>query len=208
MCASKSRIALLALAAMTLLAAPAFAAEKKNDPAREQARRLQQANRKLEQEKSLLAKEKTEVETRLKEAEDKIGSAQGRAAGADRRAAQLGKDLEALRGEKETLAGKLAETEKRLAETADKLRSENDERKRLETLAAQQKQSISQCEALNAKMHAEGLALLEKYRNKSCMEAALQAEPFTGLKQVEVENFVEDSRDKLDELRIDAQARR
>lgn len=206
MCASRLRIPLLAFVAMTLLAGPVFAAEKKNDPASVQARRLQQANRKLGQEKAQLAKEKVEIEARLKEAEDKIGSAQDQAAGAARRAARLGKDLEALRSEKEILAGKLAETEKQLADTTGQLRNETDERKRLEGLAAAQKQSIAQCEALNAKMHAEGVALLDKYRDKGCFDAALQSEPFTGLKQVEIENFVEDSRDKLDELRIDARA--
>lgn len=198
----------MALAAFSLLAGPAAAADKKSDPAKEQARRLQQANRKLEQEKSQLAKEKTEVEARLKEAEGKLGAVQGRAAGADRRVAQLTKELDALRTEKDVLGSKLGESERRLAELAGQLRKESDERKRLDVLAAQQKQSIGQCESLNAKMHSEGMALLDKYRSKGCFDTVLQGEPFTGLKQVEVENFLEDSRDKLDAQRFDRQANR
>lgn len=208
MCASKTVWAVLALVAATLLAGQVAAAEKKSDPARELARRLQLANRKLEQDKAQLAREKAEAEAKLKEVEDKLGAAQGKAAGADRRVAQLTNELDALRTEKEALAGKLDESEKRLAETAGLLRKESDERRRLDTLVAQQKQSLGQCESLNAKLHAEGVALLDKYRNKGCFDAALQGEPFTRLKQVEVENFVEDSRDRIDDLRFETQARR
>jgi chromosome segregation ATPase len=208
MCASRT----LAIVLAAFLALPgatlAQSADKKADAAREQARRLQQANRKLEQDKTQLAKEKAETEGKLKEAEEKLGDVQRKVAGANRRAADLTKDLEAQRAEKEKLAGQLAETEKRLAETGDKLRKEEGERKRLEALAAQQKQSIAQCEGLNAKLHEEGLTLLERYRKKSCLDATLQAEPFTGLKQVEIENFVEDYREKLDQLKVDAQVRR
>lgn len=207
MCASKRKLLLALLGAGLIVAMPVSAADKKPDPAREQARRLQQANRKLEQDKTQLAKEKTEAEGRLKEAEDRLGEVQRRVAGAQRRATDLAKDLDTLRGEKEKLAGQLAETEKRLAETGDGLRKEEEERKRLDALAAQQKQSIAQCEGLNAKLHDEGVALLDRYQKKGCFDAALQGEPFTGLKRVEVENFIEDSREKLDQLRIDAQVR-
>lgn len=202
MCASKRKLLLALLGAGMIVAMPVAAAEKKPDPAREQARRLQQANRKLEQDKAQIAKEKTEAEGKLKEAEDRLGEVQRKVAGAQRRATDLAKDFDVLRGEKEKLAGQLAETEKRLADISDKLRKEEGERKRLEALAAQQKQSIAQCEGLNAKLHDEGVALLDRYRKKSCFDAALQDEPFTGLKQVEIENFIEDSRDKLDDLRL------
>jgi chromosome segregation ATPase len=205
MCASKRKLLLALLGAGMIVAMPVTAAEKKSDPAREQARRLQQANRKLEQDKAQLVKEKTEVEGKLKEVEDRLGDVQRKVAGAQRRATDLAKDLDGLRGEKEKLAGQLAETEKRLVETTDKLRKEEGERKRLDALAAQQKQSFTQCEGLNAKLHDEGVILLEKYRSKSCFDAALQSEPFTGLRQVEIENFVEDSRDKLDDLRLKGQ---
>jgi chromosome segregation ATPase len=202
MCASRTLI--LAFAALLTLqgAAQAVAADKKNDPSKEQVRRLQQANRKLEQEKSELTREKAAVEEKLKAAEEETGAAKGRVASASRRSAALEKDLDATRSEKEVLAGKLAESEKHLAATAERLRREEGERKRLEALVAEQKQSIGQCESLNAKLHDQGLALLNKYQGKGCLDSMLQGEPFTGLKQVEVENFMEDSRDKLDSQRF------
>lgn len=202
MCASRTLA--IALAAFLVLpgATLAQSGDRKADAAREQARRLQQANRKLEQDKAQLAKEKTEAESRLKAVKDDLDAARRKSALAGRRAATLEKDLEAVRAERVKLAGRLADTEKRLAETGDKLRKEEAERKRLDALSAQQKQSIAQCEGLNARLHDEGAALLERYRTKGCFDAALQAEPFTGLKQVQIENFIEDSRDRLDDLRV------
>lgn len=202
MCASRTLA--IALAAFLVLpgATLAQSGDRKADAAREQARRLQQANRKLEQDKAQLAKEKTEAESRLKAVKDDLDAARRKSALAGRRAATLEKDLEAVRAEREKLAGRLADTEKRLAETGDKLRKEEAERKRLDALSAQQKQSIAQCEGLNARLHDEGAALLERYRTKGCFDAVLQAEPFTGLKQVQIENFIEDSRDRLDDLRV------
>jgi chromosome segregation ATPase len=211
---SASKTVLLLLALSVTLSAPvvASAADNKSDAARELARRLQLANRKLEQEKAQLLREKTEAETRLqdelKTAAGKAGTAQRKAQTEGARADRLAGELEGLRTEKDKLAGKLGETEKRLAETVDRLRKEEGERKQLEAIAAQRKQSIEQCEALNVKLHAEGVMLLDKYRTKDCTDAMLQAEPFTGLKRVEIENFVEDSHDKLDELRVGTQIRR
>ena len=197
----------LALLAMTM-ALPVFGADKKADPAKEQLRRMQQMQRKLEQEKAQLTQEKTELDGKLKDAGGKIDDARKQAGAAARKATGLEKELEALKTEKEAVAGKLAETEAELRKTHEQQRTTEAERKRLEALAAQQKQSIANCEEHNAKLHGQGLILLEKYQSKSCFDTVLQSEPFTGLKQVEIENFVEDNREKLDEHKLDRQTQR
>jgi septal ring factor EnvC (AmiA/AmiB activator) len=48
--------------------------------------------------------------------------------------------------------------------------------------------------------------ILARYENKGVFDALRQQEPFTGLKQVEVENLVQDYRYKLDDLTVDAPA--
>lgn len=202
MCASRLRIPLLAFVAMTLLAGPVFAAEKNNDPAKVQARRLQQANRKLGQEKAQLAQEKTALEGQVKEAAEKLDDARKQAGAAARKANALGKELDAAKADKEALTAKLADAEQHLARLTEQQRATEAERKRLDALAAQQKQSIAGCEAKNEKLHAQGVELLDRYQRKGCFDAVLQDEPFTGLKQVEIENFVEDSREKLDEQKL------
>lgn len=205
-----SRVTTFILALLTAMSLPVFAdaADKRSDAARDLARRLQLANRKIEQEKAQLVRDMAASDAKAKELEEQLETVQRKVSGISRRVAVLEADAEALRAEKDGIAAKLDVAERKLGETENKLRAEEIERKRLEALAAQQKQSIASCEEHNAKLHSQGVALLEKYQSKSCFDAALQAEPFTGLKQVEIENFVEDSRDKLDEHRIEKQAGR
>lgn len=195
MCASRSGLLAGVILAATLIVAPALAAEKKADPNKEQMRRLQQAQRKLEQEKTLLVQEKAAVETELGETKKKVE-------GEARRAASLRKELEAASTAKATVAAKLAETEAELGLVKEQQRTTEAERKRLDALAARQKQSIAGCEAKNEKLHAQGVELLDRYQRKGCFDTVLQVDPFTGLKQVEIENFVEDNRERLDEQKL------
>jgi chromosome segregation ATPase len=195
-------------AAMLIAALPAFAADKKSDGTKEQLKRLQQSQRKLEQEKSQLARDKAAVDGQLKEAQDKLDEAGRKAQGAAARAAVLDRELKAAKAEKESLAGKLAETEKKLAETGEALRKAEAAGRQLDAGLKQTAQSLGACEAKNEKLHGYGTELLRKYEAKGCGEAMLQAEPFTGLKRVEIENYAEDTRDRLDEQKLDRTVRR
>lgn len=202
----KRRLAFVLLAAS--LALPAYGADKKADAAKEQIKRLQQSQRKLEQEKAQLAQEKAALEIQVKETTEKLDDTHKQTGAATRKATALAKELATTKTEMEALATKLADAEKRLAALTEQQRATEAERKRLDALAAQQKQSIGQCEEHNAKLHGQGVALLEKYQSKSCLDATLQHEPLTGLKRVEIENFIEDNREKLDEHKLDRRARR
>ncbi|WP_200383440.1 hypothetical protein [Rhodocyclus tenuis] len=199
MFASKRRPLLALLVLAGALALPAFAADKKNDPAKEQARRMQQMQRKFEQEKSQLTQEKAELEEKFKEASGELEETRKQAT---RKTSALEKQLAATRNEKEALGSKLAETEQRLAALTEQQRNTEAERKRLETLAAEQKKSLADCAARNEKLHEQGVELLERYEQKGCFSAALQGEPFTGLKRVAIENFMEDNRERLDEQKL------
>ena len=215
MCASDLRRHLILVLLAASLALPAAGADKTADRAKEQLRRMQQSQRKLEQEKARLTQEKTALEGQFKDAEGQLKNAEGKldaarrqAEAAARKAAGLEKELATALADKEALTAKLADAAQKLTRLGEQQRATEAERKRLDALAAQQKQSIASCEEHNAKLHAQGVALLEKYQSKSCFETVLQGEPFTGLKQVEIENFVEDSREKLDEHKLDPQASR
>jgi len=202
------RLTAMLTAALLLAATSVAAADGKGDREREQLKRLQQSQRKLEQEKSQLARDKSAVDSQLKEAQDKLDEAGRKAQGAAGRAAVLDKELKAARAEKESLAGKLAEAEKKLAETGEALRKAEAAGRQLDAGLKQTSQSLAACEARNEKLHGYGTELLEKYEKKGCGEAMLQTEPFTQLKRVEIENFVEDYRDKLDDQKPDRTVRR
>lgn len=188
MCASK----LLTLSLAALLAAgPVLAADKKADGNKE-ARRLQQALSRVEKEKGQLAQEKGALETELGETRKK----------AEEEGKTLRRQLDGARSARETLTAKLAETEEQLKITRERLATAESEGKRLDGQVKQRTSELGQCRGENEKLFQEGSRILEHYERKGCFEAMLQAEPFTGLKRVEIENYREDSHEKLEEHRL------
>jgi chromosome segregation ATPase len=180
-----------------------------NKAGKDSVKRVQQMLRKVEQEKAQLAQEKeqltqqaTAAAAQLKESTDKLAASQRRAGGLAAKTGALEKELEAAKSEKDALAAKLAETEKQRAETLAKLRETETERRRLEALGARQKETIVVCQGNNAKLYQYGAELLDQYNRKSCGDALLQFEPVTGIKRVEIENLVEDYRERLDEQKL------
>jgi chromosome segregation ATPase len=194
-----TRFALLILAG---LAATPAVAQNREDYYRDQARRLQQSNRTLEQQTAQLEREKADLAARLASAEGGLASYRRKAEGSSSEAEALRQELETMRTGHAELTARLAETEQRLKDTTARLENESGERQRQEALAAERLQSVGQCETLNAKLLGEGRTLLDRYRDKGCFDSVAQGEPFTGLKQIEIENFIEDSRERLEEYDV------
>lgn len=202
------RTALLFFIAMALamtLAIPAEAADAKK-AAREQVKRLQQMQRKLEQDNIQITQEKTVLDVQVKELQGKLGTTQRGAENAAHRSAALGKELKTVAVAKQELELKLAESEKKLADKDEVLRRSESANRQLETTLAQRATTLSACEAKNDAMHKDSLEILDKYQKKGCGSSLLQKEPFTQLKQVEIENYVETERDKLDQQTLDKAA--
>lgn len=193
MCASRTTLATLLLAA-AFVATPVIAAEKKGDSGKAEVRRLQQMQRQLEREKIRLAEEKASAETELGEVRKKVD-------GESRRAAALSRDVRTLRAEREAMAAKLAETEAELVKTREAQRAAEAEGKRLHAALAAEKQQLVVCTERGQELRKVSGEILELYEKKSCLDSGLQHEPFTGLKRVEIENAVEDMREKLDSPR-------
>ncbi len=183
-----------------LVALPVLAANK---PANDPTRRLQQQLRKAEQEKVQLLQQKTEAESQLKDTQEKAADAERQAS---LRSARLGKELAAIKAEKETLAAasnaELAALTAKLAETERKLAEQRLEKQTLDAAIARQKTALSVCTERNAALHKLGSEVLAKYEQKGCLTSLLEAEPFTQLQRVKLENLMEEYRDKLDENRV------
>lgn len=172
-----------------LLAMPSAHAENKQNG---EAKRLQQQIRKLEKDKSSLNQEKSALESKLKEATDQATAEQAKAQTASKHAAGLGREVGRL---KESLST----SEKSLADTAEALKKTEVEKKKLELELAQHKQQLTSCSTKNDELHKLGYDLMQKYEHKTCGDSLVQREPFTGLKQVQIENELEVQRDKLDD---------
>lgn len=198
MCVSKSPLLSVLLAAAILatlmLVSPAFAAEPKADRSKDQVRRLQQAQRQLEREKTMLSEGKAAADAQL-------GEIRTKAEAEARRAASLGRELSTLRAAHDAVAAKLAETGAELRRTQEQQRLAEAESKRLQNALAAEKQQHASAVDRNRELHKLGGEVLGLYERKSCFDSALQHEPLTGLKRVEIENAVEDLRDMLDSQR-------
>lgn len=194
MCASRTKLLALLLAAV-FAALPALAAEKKADANKGEVRRLQQMQRQLEREKIELAEQKLAVETEL-------GNVRKKVDGESRRAAALSRDIGALRAARDAAVARLAETEAELRKTQEAQRAAEAEGKRLQSALAAERQQLQTCGERGLELHKLSRQVLDLYEKKSCLDSSLQGEPFTGLKRVEIENAVEDMREKLDSQRV------
>jgi hypothetical protein len=77
-------------------------------------------------------------------------------------------------------------------------------KKQSEQQLADKRQELKQCRTHNGSLYLLGREMMQKYHDKSCQDALAQAEPFSGLKKIEVENLMETWRDQLDREKLGA----
>lgn len=201
----------------SLLAPLAHAdAERRASREREQLRRVQSHLQQAQAQLSALEQEKARMARNLTEAEKARDAARGRLGRLNRDLAQerqqretLRKDLDLLRQESAELKSQLDQTRTRLtetqailAETQVRLRETDVDKHALEGVKARQEREIALCEDKNRMLYQVGRDLMARYENKDFEDVLKQREPFTGIKQVEIENLLEEYRDKLDEQKI------
>lgn len=73
----------------------------------------------------------------------------------------------------------------------------------LEARLAEQTRIREETEAKNLKLYEYNVELMNVYASKGVMDSLLQREPFTGIKQVEVENILEEYGYKLDQQKVE-----
>jgi len=133
------------------------------------------------------------------------------------------KDYKALQKKYDKLVSKTDKNKKkmkgRVVEVKQKYKDEvmahADTRKQLSTvvqqknkffeIATQQTQTIDLCVANNRKLYEINLELTSIYENKGVWDSVTQAEPFSGLSQVKIENLVDDYQYRLDDLRVEVE---
>jgi septal ring factor EnvC (AmiA/AmiB activator) len=208
------------ICALCLLALfPALSHAQQQNREREAIRRMQQQLSKTQTDLAAAQREKGEIEQKLKAAEAELAKLQGQA----RKSASA---LGAAGKENAELRGKLAATEDKLKETAQQLQHQTSRLQRelqdaqsaaqKSDAEAQRKQSDLQtaleketdraktCEEKNAKLYSVTMDLVAKYKQtRGAWERLLLAEPFTGLKSVEVENLLEEMRDRAADAKIE-----
>jgi hypothetical protein len=207
----KHGVIFLLLAAV--IATPAWAANDSRE--KQMLRRMQQqiqqtelARAQAEQEKTAALADKAAAEHKL----EKLDATQRQLASERMRTEA---ELKTSQAEGEALKARLADTEKKLADsvalqrtTAEKLAQTESVKKQAEGQLADSRQDLKLCQTHNGSLYALGREMMDKYRDKSCQDALAQAEPFTGLKKIEVENLLETWRDQLDREKLSASGQR
>lgn len=113
----------------------------------------------------------------------------------------------------DSLSKQLAMAETRARDTQEKLggdlrasqqaiRVAEQEQSTLEQKLREQTDNFTLCHSNNRKLYDINRELLEKYNDKSAMDALLQREPFTGAAAVQIENLIQDYQYKIDDLKL------
>lgn len=202
---------------------PVHAAEKKDKAAKRIAQMKQQMETEKAQMQAQFEQDKAALEGKAKAAEKENGEMKDSLVSTKRRNATLAAELETLRKEKAELEARQQATEASLHETQatlDKtsknltdltaqhqiavrdLKANETQRKDLSKSLVQRDQSLTVCNEKNARLHDFGLQLVKVYDKPSTYEAVLRTEPFAQIKRVELENILQDYRDKLDEQKV------
>lgn len=194
-----------------LLALPAGAADK-DKAAKQQEKRMRQMVQQAQAEKQELQTKFDQESAKLKqetEAEQaKNANLQSSVASANRKNVALNADLDKLRqdkskleGELEAMRAKLANSEEQLGTARELIRKGDAERTAMQATIVKKQQQVNASQEKNARLHDFGLQLVKIYEKPSTYDKVMRDEKFTQLKRVEMENILQDYRDKLDDAR-------
>jgi chromosome segregation ATPase len=187
---------------------------------REMLRRAQSALQKSEQEKSKLLEEKTALEKEKGDLSVKVKAnarTERQLAEARKKEAAQAKGLEGLAQQLESSKAKVAELEAKLKALGGRLAESDAHGQQLSAQAAdlgqklqqqreiigRQAQTVQACDDKNTKLYQLTGELLSRYERKGVWDSLLQREPFTGIKDVEVQALLQEYKDQADALKIE-----
>lgn len=188
------------------LAARAGADEDTTARLRELLHRTQEALRTAQAQNDELSRAKLDAEQKLKDATQQVDAAKSSSKAV---AASLQSKLSAAQGDAADLNRKLGEASERQAATSAKLGETQKELAARTAELAQTRDGLEKmtaadtsCEAKNLKLYEYGQELLKAYRRKGVWAALAQKDPVLGLKEVEIENVVQEYQVKLDSQKV------
>lgn len=110
----------------------------------------------------------------------------------------LRKTLADMKVRLETVDKQLSDSKQLQMTTANTLTEVETAQKQTASNLQDKSRTLQICREQNGRLATLGLELIGSYQQKSCKDAVLQREPFTGLKKVEMENLIEAWRDRLE----------
>jgi chromosome segregation ATPase len=197
-----------AIALALLIAGGASGADSdtKASREREMLRRAQEALRQSQTDNEQLAHAKQESEQKLKDAAAQLDAARNASKSSQ---ASLKGQLQGAAAAREELNHKLEDANRQIAALAAKqqqmlgqLNARDEDLKQVRRqLDASTAANVS-CEAKNLKLYEYSQELVQRYAKKGVWAALAQKEPVTGIKEVGVENLVQEYQEKLDKEKL------
>ncbi len=198
-----------AIVALIVLQATASVAQEARRPAADASARFQQQVQQLASERTALQSENARLKDQVAQLEKdakafaadkdsltrRAGTAEGKVSRAEAGQQSVSSRLEATESRLNEVVGKYKEL-------AEQLRKVELERGELARQAAADGQGLKTCAQKNVQLAGIAHEALERYENKGCFGALAQAEPFTRLKRVEVDNAVDEYRQRVDSLQL------
>jgi chromosome segregation ATPase len=189
---------------------------------RELLRRAQAAQKQAEEARTFVEAEKGRLAEQLQNAESTASKTAGALSRERKRADDLQRGLDEAAGARDLLRKERDGLSARLASIEEQLRDASAELSRIRRALAERDGELAEAKAFagrenaartdaeqkNVKLYVLSRELIERYRSQGFWDAVRRKEPFTGLKQVEVENLLEQYRDRADEARVIPQTRR
>jgi chromosome segregation ATPase len=207
------RNAVSAIAVMGLLVGaattPAHSARAADTDAtarvKEMLRRTQEALHQAEAANEELQRAKSEAEQKLEATEKVLEAAKN-----DKSAqAAMNAKLTAAAAAQADLAHKLGDADDRLAaantklgETTQQLAARQAELEQVKQALERSNKATSSCEAKNVALYGYAEAVLDQYKRKGVWDALEQKNPVLGLKDVEIQNVVQEYQLKIDSQKI------
>jgi len=211
-CNSRSSAVLLCILLVPLLLLPwsSYAGATRSDDGNQALKRMQYMLQQLDAEKAALEEEKRELEKDVESLAEDLEAAQEEIELNQQTILTLESRIMGLNGKIdrkdaaiEKREGQLRDVISKYQDTVLLVRQLNAEKAGLERTVADLRQTIEEQQQKNLKLYEANVELMDLYENKSGWDALLQKEKITGLKQVEIENILQEYRLQLLDNRID-----
>lgn len=200
------RAVLLLFAMLSPVLAPAQSEPGSKD--REMLRRTQLELRKLQQQNAALKSDNSKLEADLKATQAQAAGREDELAAVRRQGGALQAEVSKLpsgeRALQQSLQQSADEAARKLAQAEQTLAQRDAEIVGLKDAVQDATARGESCEAKNVQLYEYGQTLLLQYRDKGVWDSLRQQEPVLGLHQVQIENTLEEYRDKLAAQRVAA----
>ncbi len=159
-----------------------------------------------QQEKTELVVQVEALKKQVGELDSKRAALEKKLSGQSRQISELSDKQLSDKQQQAELSGKYQEIENKLKQVEQQLSTTSNNLQQTQTEKERERKKldgdIRVCEKKNSEFYLLSVKLMDKYQTKGVLDAMRQAEPFTQLEKVRMENLLQEYRDKAEANRI------